>query len=73
MFSSEHNFTVGTEQYDWLAAELASVDRTQTPWLMLSCHRPFYTSDAALLRGVLRQVLVCARRWLGHVTICSTD
>lgn len=45
MMSSEHNFTRGSEQYKWLAADLASVDRAVTPWVVLGGHRPMYTSE----------------------------
>jgi acid phosphatase type 7 len=33
-----------TQQLDFLAADLASVDRTVTPWLVVSGHRPWYTT-----------------------------
>ncbi|KAJ3173213.1 hypothetical protein HDU88_004674 [Geranomyces variabilis] len=31
-------------QKDWLAKDLAKVDRTKTPWVIVGGHRPFYTS-----------------------------
>ncbi|KAJ3018416.1 hypothetical protein HKX48_002917 [Thoreauomyces humboldtii] len=31
-------------QKDWLAADLAKVDRKVTPWVIVGGHRPFYTS-----------------------------
>jgi hypothetical protein len=40
--STEHGFAPGTPQYDFLAADLASVNRSVTPWLIFSGHRPFY-------------------------------
>jgi hypothetical protein len=43
--SSEHDFSVGSPQWTWLAADLAGVDRTVTPWLFVSLHRPVYSSD----------------------------
>lgn len=34
-------------QYEWLVKELASVNRTETPWVLVSMHVPFYnTFDA---------------------------
>ncbi|KAJ3162747.1 hypothetical protein HDU86_003720 [Geranomyces michiganensis] len=33
-----------TSQKDWLAQDLAKVDRTKTPWVIVGGHRPFYTS-----------------------------
>jgi acid phosphatase type 7 len=32
------------QQLDFLAADLASVDRTVTPWLVVAGHRPWYTT-----------------------------
>jgi hypothetical protein len=31
-------------QYQWLEADLAAVDRQQTPWVFTSWHRPWYSS-----------------------------
>jgi hypothetical protein len=39
VMSSEHNFTMGTPQYEWLAAALGAVDRSVTPWLVFAGHR----------------------------------
>ena len=44
MMSTEHNFTAGSKQYQWLESDLASVDRTVTPWIILAGHRPMYCS-----------------------------
>lgn len=33
-----------SQQRDWLANDLANVDRTKTPWVIFCAHRPFYTS-----------------------------
>ncbi|CAL0310134.1 unnamed protein product [Lupinus luteus] len=33
-----------TPQYQWLQAELAKVDRTRTPWLIVLVHAPWYNS-----------------------------
>lgn len=32
------------EQYQWLKADLAAVDRTKTPWILINGHRPMYSS-----------------------------
>jgi len=32
------------EQHDWLANDLASVDRTLHPWVVIGLHQPFYCS-----------------------------
>ena len=41
------SFYVGkyTPQYVWLKQELASVDRTKTPWLIVLLHSPWYNSN----------------------------
>lgn len=43
--STEHNFTAGTKQYQWLERDMRSVDRSVTPWLIFVGHRPMYTSE----------------------------
>lgn len=51
MFSSEvmfylsgHGLFLMPEQYAWLENDLASVNRTATPWIMTMAHRPMYCS-----------------------------
>ncbi|KAJ7562764.1 hypothetical protein O6H91_03G083700 [Diphasiastrum complanatum] len=44
VLSTEHDWTVGSEQYNWLNNDLAGVDRSQTPWLVVAGHRPQYAS-----------------------------
>jgi len=34
-------------QYQWLEKDLASVDRSKTPWIFTSWHRPWYCSNNA--------------------------
>ena len=36
---------IDSAQYRWLAADLASVDRSVTPWVLVISHAPFYTSN----------------------------
>lgn len=45
--SSEHDYSAGSAQLAWLAADLARVDRAVTPWVIVSLHRPVYSSDAS--------------------------
>jgi len=33
------------DQYNWLAKDLASIDRKKTPWVFTTWHRPFYCSN----------------------------
>ncbi len=42
MLSSEHDLSPGSDQYTWLAQNLASVDRSLTPWVIVESHRPLY-------------------------------
>lgn len=35
------------EQYQWLSADLAAVNRTKTPWVIAMSHRPMYSSEVA--------------------------
>jgi len=42
----------GDAQMRWLAADLAAVDRTLTPWLIVGGHRPVYSVDDASDSGV---------------------
>jgi len=45
MLSSEHNMTIGSSQYVWLQNDLAKVNRSITPWLVVEMHRPMYNSE----------------------------
>ncbi|KAK3116128.1 hypothetical protein LTR53_003801 [Teratosphaeriaceae sp. CCFEE 6253] len=38
--------TLMNQQTDWLAADLAAVDRRKTPWIVVAGHRPWYISIA---------------------------
>ncbi|KAH9844979.1 Metallo-dependent phosphatase [Teratosphaeria destructans] len=40
-------FGYSGQQLDFLEADLASVDRSVTPWLIVGGHRPWYTTDAS--------------------------
>ena len=41
-------------QYQWLAQDLASVDRTKTPWVIAMSHRPMYSSGVSSYQANLR-------------------
>ncbi|KAB1227530.1 putative inactive purple acid phosphatase 27 [Morella rubra] len=45
VISTEHDWSVGSEQYNWMAADMGSVNRSKTPWLIFMGHRPMYTSS----------------------------
>lgn len=40
--SSEHDLEPGSRQRNWLEADLRSVDRCVSPWLVIAIHRPLY-------------------------------
>ncbi len=43
--STEHDYTVGSKQYLWLENDLASVDRSVTPWIIFGGHRAMYINS----------------------------
>lgn len=45
--STEHNYTAGSAQHGWLAADMASDAARAATWRVLSAHRPFLCSDSA--------------------------
>lgn len=47
VLSSEHNLSEGSDQRSWLVNDLASVDRTVTPWVVVEIHRPPYNLGTA--------------------------
>jgi acid phosphatase type 7 len=44
VLNSYTDVTLGSAQYVWLESELGSVDRTVTPWLVVSFHAPIYNT-----------------------------
>ena len=45
MMSTEHNFTQGSPQYEWMEQDLKNVNRSLTPWVVMAGHRAMYTSQ----------------------------
>jgi hypothetical protein len=43
--SSEHDWTEGSQQWQWINATLSQVDRSVTPWVIVSMHRPIYSTQ----------------------------
>lgn len=41
-------FGLMNQQINWLKADLAAVNRTATPWLIVFGHRPFYNSAGGI-------------------------
>jgi hypothetical protein len=42
------------EQYQWLQKDLASVNRTETPWVIAMSHRPMYSSEVSSYQANVR-------------------
>ncbi|KAF3787305.1 putative purple acid phosphatase 20 [Nymphaea thermarum] len=47
MLGSYADYEIGSDQYKWLQADLAKVDRERTPWLIALLHAPWYNSNSA--------------------------
>ncbi|KAK8961323.1 Purple acid phosphatase 18 [Platanthera guangdongensis] len=47
MLGSYTDYGEDSEQYAWLKADLAKVDRERTPWLLVLLHAPWYNSNWA--------------------------
>ncbi|XP_041992872.1 probable inactive purple acid phosphatase 27 isoform X1 [Salvia splendens] len=45
VISTEHNWTQNSEQYEWMNKDMGAVNRTTTPWLIFTGHRPMYSSS----------------------------
>jgi hypothetical protein len=44
-YLGRHDFTEGSEQHAWMATTLGGVNRTKTPFLLVSLHRPMYVDS----------------------------
>ena len=49
IMSTEHDFCKGSKQYEWIEADLASVNRSRTPWIVFGGHRPMYIDSTGKL------------------------
>eukprot|EP00850_Spirogloea_muscicola_P020753 SM000225S07032 [mRNA] locus=s225:124084:126933:- [translate_table: standard] len=47
MLGSYADFSRSSDQYRWLQADLAKVDRSRTPWLIAVLHAPWYNTNSA--------------------------
>ncbi|KAJ4796151.1 Purple acid phosphatase [Rhynchospora pubera] len=52
VISTEHSWSPNSTQYKWIEADLQSVNRTRTPWLIFAGHRPMYSSVHSLIPSV---------------------
>ncbi len=44
--STEHDYTPSSAQYSWLEQDLSSVNREQTPFVVVYGHKPMYSSNS---------------------------
>ena len=52
-YSTEESVAVGSPQYNFLAADLATVDRCVTPWVIANGHRPVSPPRSDLLTTLI--------------------
>jgi len=45
MIGSYADYKVGSAQYQWLEADLESVNRARTPWVVVAMHKQWYSSN----------------------------
>ncbi|GMH09935.1 hypothetical protein Nepgr_011776 [Nepenthes gracilis] len=76
MLGSYTDYEKDSEQYLWLQADLAEIDRSRTPWIFVLLHAPWYNSNAAhkgegeAMRKAMEELLYNARVdvvFAGHV------
>lgn len=76
MLGSYEEFDADSEQYKWLQADLAKIDRKKTPWVVALLHAPWYNTNTAhqgegdSMRLAMEELLYKARVDLvfqGHV------
>ncbi|KAJ0957147.1 putative phosphodiesterase I [Helianthus annuus] len=56
VISTEHDWSKSSEQYQWMSKDMASVDRSRTPWVIFTGHRPMYSSCGSVDPRFLLQV-----------------
>ncbi|XP_073037547.1 probable inactive purple acid phosphatase 27 isoform X1 [Primulina eburnea] len=49
IISTEHDWTPNSQQYEWMNEDMSAVDRSRTPWLIFTGHRPMYSSTDGLV------------------------
>jgi len=55
--STEDDFTEGSPQWNYLAKDLRSVNRTLTPWVIVTGHKMMYSVDAEEFGEGMREEL----------------
>ncbi|XRB06241.1 acid phosphatase type 7 [Pycnococcus provasolii] len=76
MLGSYDDYTPDSPQYRWLSAELASINRDETPFVIVGLHAPWYNSNHAhqgegdAMKAAMEKLLLDARvdaLFAGHV------
>ncbi|KDP42729.1 hypothetical protein JCGZ_23669 [Jatropha curcas] len=76
MLGSYTDFDAKSDQYTWLDADLAKIDRKKTPWVIVLLHAPWYNTNTAHkgegeeMRKAMEEILYKARVdvvFAGHV------
>lgn len=76
MLGSYAKFDAKSDQFKWLQGDLAKVDRSVTPWLIVLLHAPWYNTNLAhkgegeSMRKAMESLLYNARAdivFAGHV------
>ena len=77
MMSSEHDWRNGSVQQSWVERDLAAVNRTATPWIVLATHRMMYTTqlleagDYAVSLALRAHCEHLLRRYKGESMLCT--
>ncbi|KAF2095888.1 acid phosphatase AphA [Rhizodiscina lignyota] len=50
----DYNDNKAYAQYQWLAKDLAAVDRRKTPWILVMSHRPMYSTQVSAYQKDIR-------------------
>ncbi|KQK21179.1 probable inactive purple acid phosphatase 2 [Brachypodium distachyon] len=56
--STETNFIQGSDQHNFLKADLEKVNRSRTPFVVFQGHRPMYTSSNEVRDAAMRQQMI---------------
>jgi hypothetical protein len=69
--SSYSDFDSSSDQYAWLQQDLASVDRSVTPWVIVQLHAPWYNSNTAHQYVMLQSCIMCLCTWHVLMVLCA--
>ena len=71
VMSSEHDWQAGSTQHGWVAADLAAVNRTKTPWVVVQLHRPMYSSEPSNNPGWSKSIFCFSLRICSRTLMCG--